>query len=115
MFAGGRHDLVVGVEIAVCQVVAHAGDVGPRDVRLFREQVRIDVLDRFADLDQSHPYRIEDETISQGAACEVRLDSSSGREDAVEPLDVGSHSGIASANAKAATPGFMWAAGTTST
>jgi len=49
-------------------VVAHACDVGPRDTRFIRQQLRADVLDRFTDLDQPHSYRVEDEIIRQGAA-----------------------------------------------
>ena len=59
MFDGCGDDLVVGVEVAVSQVVSHACDVSPRDLRLDRQEHGIDALDRFADLDESDSNSVE--------------------------------------------------------
>ena len=74
MVQGGRHDGVVPVEVAVRQVVAHAGYVLPWDLRLARQHVGIDVLDRLTDLDESHPDRVEDQAVGQGSVLEMRPD-----------------------------------------
>jgi len=49
-----------GVEVAVGQVIAHAGDLAPRDAGLGVEQPGGQGLHRLADLQQPDPDRIED-------------------------------------------------------
>ena len=71
VFDGGADDGVVGVEVAVCQVVSHASDVLPWDGRLTGEQLGVEILDRLADLDEPHSDRIEDQAIGEGAALQV--------------------------------------------
>jgi hypothetical protein len=57
---GRLQDRVGGVEVAVGQVIAHAGDLAPRDAGLGVEQPGGQGLHRLADLQQPDPDRIED-------------------------------------------------------
>jgi len=66
---GGLQDRVGGVEVAVREVVAHAGDLPPRDGRLGGEQVIGECLDGFADFQQPDPGGAEYQAVGQVAAC----------------------------------------------
>ncbi len=46
------NDGVVGIEVAVSEVVAHTGDLLPRHVRWAVQEAGVDALNRFADLDE---------------------------------------------------------------
>lgn len=54
-----------GVEVAVCEVVAHAGDLAPGDVGLGCEPVLGKGFDCLANLDQSDPDGVEDQAVGQ--------------------------------------------------
>jgi hypothetical protein len=56
-------DRMSGVKVAVGQVIAHAGDLTPRDAGLSAEQLRRQDLDGLADFQQSDPDRIEDQAV----------------------------------------------------
>lgn len=87
-FDGRGHDAVGGVEVAMTELVAHAGHVPPRDVGLMIQHLRVDVLDRLADLDESYSYGVEDQPVRKFSARQVSLDRSSGREHIPESLPV---------------------------
>jgi hypothetical protein len=79
----GLQDGVCGVEVAVGEVVAHAGDLPPRDRWLRGQQVIGQCFDGFADFQQADADRVEDQTVGQVAAFQVGADR-------VDPgLDVG--------------------------
>jgi len=61
-------DRVSGVEVAVGQVIAHAGDLAPGDARLGVEQFGGQGLDGLADFQQPDPDRVEDQAVGQVAA-----------------------------------------------
>ncbi len=71
---GGLQDRVSGVEVPVREMVAHAGDLPPRDGWLSSEQVVGQGLDGLADLQQSDPDGVEDQAIGQVAALQVGAD-----------------------------------------
>jgi hypothetical protein len=48
------------VEIAMGELVPHSRDVSPRHPGLVREQTGVDVLHRFANLDEADADRVED-------------------------------------------------------
>ena len=74
MVDGGLDNGVVGVEVAVGEVVSHAGEVTPGDGGFLGQQLGLDVFDGFPDFDESESDGVEDETVGQGAACEVGPD-----------------------------------------
>ena len=59
---------VAGVEVAVGQLVAHAGDLAPGQARLRGGEVGRQVLGRFADLDEPDPDRVEDQPVGKRIA-----------------------------------------------
>jgi hypothetical protein len=65
---------VGGVEVAVREVVAHAGDLPPRDGRLGGKQVIGECLDGFADFQQPDPGGVEYQAVGQVAALQVGAD-----------------------------------------
>jgi hypothetical protein len=69
-------DRVSGVEVAVGQVIAHAGDLAPGDAGLGVEQFGGQGLDRLADFQQPDPDRVEDQAVGQVAALRVGADAS---------------------------------------
>ncbi len=92
-------DRVGGVEVTVCEVVAHPSDIHPRNIRLAIQQLRGDRSDGLADLDETHAYGIEDQPVVEVATTEVIADRGNGSQDVLETLTIASaHNGIASAN-----------------
>jgi hypothetical protein len=71
---GGLQDRVGGVEVAVGEVVAHTGDLPPRDRRLRGEQVIRQCFDSLADLQQADADRVEDQPVGQVSALQVGAD-----------------------------------------
>lgn len=71
---GGLQDRVCGIEVPVGEVVAHAGDLPPRDRWLRGQQVIRQRLNGLADLEQADADRIEDQTVGQVAALQVGAD-----------------------------------------
>lgn len=57
------NDGVCGVEIAMSQLVAHARNLHPWDVRFAREDCLVNVLDRLADLDEADTNGVEHDVI----------------------------------------------------
>ena len=68
MFDDVLHDRVVGVEVAMRQVVPHAGDLLPRHSRCAVQELRVDALDRFADLDEADANSVVDHAVVQVAS-----------------------------------------------
>src|SRR5258708_25544664 len=68
---GGLQDRVRGVEVPVCKVVAHAGDLPPRDRRLRGKQIIRNCLDGLTDLQQTDADGIEYQTVWYLAARHV--------------------------------------------
>jgi hypothetical protein len=60
---GGLQDRVVGVEVAVSQVVAHACDLAPRNAGLGAEHPGGQSLYGFADFQQPDPDGVEYEAV----------------------------------------------------
>ena len=65
------NDGVFRVEVAVGEVIAHTGDIDPRDVRCLAKQGRADSLYSFADLDEAYAYRVEDHAIVEATASQM--------------------------------------------
>lgn len=76
-------DCVVGIEVAVSEVAAHAGDLLPGHVGYFVREVGIDALDRLADLDQTDADRVVDQSIVEIASGQVIPDGVDGIDDVV--------------------------------
>jgi len=71
----GRLDDPVGrVEVAMSKLIPHSGNVAPWDVGFRGEELRVDVLDRFADLDETDPNGVEDEAVVEAAPPQVGSD-----------------------------------------
>jgi len=105
-----------GVEVAMCEVIAHPGDVHAGDVWLAIEERWRDRSDRLADFDQADTDGIEDEAIVETAPTEVIVDGGDRSQDVPESLVVSSaHSGIASARTWSRRAGLSELTGTTST
>ncbi len=83
---GGREDGVGGVEVAVGEVVAHSGDLAPRDLRLGCEEILAEGLDSLADLQQPDPDGVEDQPIRQAATLDVGADRVNGGLDVLQAL-----------------------------
>ena len=83
---GGLQDRVRGVEVTVGEVVAHAGDLPPRDRWLRGQQVIRQRLNGLADLEQADADRVEDQTVGQVAALQVRVDRIDDSLDIGQPL-----------------------------
>jgi hypothetical protein len=66
---GGLQDRVCGVEVAVGEVVADAGDLPPRDRRLRGQQIIGQCFDSLADLQQADADRVEDQTSGRSPRC----------------------------------------------
>jgi hypothetical protein len=64
-------DRMSGVEVAVGQVIAHAGDLAPRDSRLGVEHFGGQGLDGLADFQQPDPDRVEDQAVGQIPSLQV--------------------------------------------
>lgn len=93
------HDGPSGVEVPMSEVIAHSGDISPWNRGLSGQESRIDGSDGFADLDESNPDCVEDQSVVEAAPFQVRLDGHDGGEDVFEALVVASgHSGTASAS-----------------
>jgi hypothetical protein len=71
-------DGVGDVEVAVCDAVAHPGDLDPREGRCAGEQLRRKSFDRFADLDEADPDGVEDEPAVKIAALGMGTDGLDG-------------------------------------
>lgn len=67
-------DPVSGVEVAVGQVIAHAGDLAPWDGGLGIEQFFGQCLDGLADFQQPDPDRVEDQAVGQIPSLQVGAD-----------------------------------------
>ena len=94
----------IGVVIVVDEKIAHSSNLIPRDGWLALEERWIQMLDRFADLHQSHSTRVIDETRLKSIARDVLVDGVDGIEDVVQPLlIVTSHKVEASANTSSLT------------
>jgi toxin YoeB len=71
---GGLQDRVCGVEVAVGVVVAHAGDLPPRDRRLRGQQIIRQCFNSLADLKQADADGVEDQPVGQVATLQVGAD-----------------------------------------
>ena len=65
---GCLDDVMGGVEVAMGELVTHSRHVSPRDLGLSGQEVGGDVLDRFADLDETHSNGVEDEAVIETSA-----------------------------------------------
>jgi len=83
---GGLEHLVAGVEVAVSQVVAHAGDLAPGDGGLGVEQLGGQGSDGLADFQQADPDGVEYQAVGQVTAPEVGADGVDRGLDVSEPL-----------------------------
>ena len=54
---------MVGVEVAMRKVVPHAGDLLPRHAWCTLQESGVEVLDRFADLDEADANRVVDQAV----------------------------------------------------
>ena len=115
--AGRCHDeRMSGVEVAVGEHVAHARDLGPRELGFQASRLVIEFLDRLSDLDEPHPDRIEHEVVGCLGALGVIGDSFRRHGDVDEAAGgIPTHSGTASRSTRSATSGFNPDAGATST
>src|SRR4051794_14297263 len=105
-----------GVEVAMREMVAHPGDLAPRDAWLVGEPPLGKGLDRFADLEESDPHGIEDQTIREVAATNMGTNGLDRGDDIGEALLVAvGHSGTRSLPTRLATSGLSPSAGTRST
>ena len=68
---GGLQDGVGGVEVAVGEVVAHAGDLPPRDRWLGGEQIVRQRFNSLSDLQQADADGVKDQSVGQVAALQV--------------------------------------------
>lgn len=66
---GGSQDRVVGIEIAVRKVIAHARDLAPGDAGLGAEQLGGQRLYGFADFQQPDADSVQDQTVGQITSC----------------------------------------------
>jgi hypothetical protein len=71
---GGLQDRVCGIEVAVGEVVAHTGDLPPRDRRLGGQQIVRQCFNSLADLQQADADGVEDQPVGQIAALQVGTD-----------------------------------------
>lgn len=93
------HDGMIGVEIAMSELVAHTGNRPPANARDARQQVRIDVLDSLPDLDQSGSAGVVDDPLMQIALGQVPADGVDGFEDVGQPgRSSSTHRAMASAS-----------------
>ena len=104
------------IEVPMGELVTHAGDVDPWDLRLVVVEVRADSFDGFTDLNQAKPDGIEYQAVIERSSVHVDRDCRKRIGDVCKPLLVMStHSGTDSESAAAFTVGRMLSAGTTST
>ena len=82
----GGDDGVSGVEAAVGEVVTHAGDLRPRQVRLSGQHLGGEGFDGLADLDEPDANSIDDEAVGEVAAAGVGVDGVQGRLDVQQAL-----------------------------
>jgi hypothetical protein len=68
---GGRQDGVCSVEVPVCEMVAHPGDLSPWDGRLGGQQVIWERFNGLTDLQQADPDGVEYQAVGQVAALQV--------------------------------------------
>lgn len=68
------HVTVLSVEVVVGQVVAHPGNVAPRQTRFPRQQWFGERLHRLADLGEPNPHGVVDQPVGQVASPEVAAD-----------------------------------------
>lgn len=61
----GGEDGVRSIEVTAGEPVAHTGDLRPWQRSFGGEELVWEGLDRFADLDEPHPYCVEDESIAE--------------------------------------------------
>jgi hypothetical protein len=66
---GGLQDRVCGVEVPMGEVVAHTGDLPPRDRWLRGQQVVRQCFDGLADLKQADADRVEDQPSGRSPRC----------------------------------------------
>ena len=110
------HDGVGRIEIAVGELVPHAGDVDPGDVRLSVKELRSEPLHRFAYLDQPESDGIEHETVVERPPLQMVGDRRKGVSNVGEPfVIISTHKGMDSASARALTRGRTLSDGITST
>ena len=105
------------VEIVVSQPVPHTGRVRPLDIRFAREELGNQQLDGFANLDQSSPNGVEDESVEKIATSEVTPDCCDRAKNIGKALLVVScpHSGMASRLTSSRTRDRRLSEGATST
>src|SRR5712692_1056608 len=113
---GSLQDRVRSVEVAMGEMIAHAGDLAPGNGWLRGEQVVWQCLDRLAYLQQPDPNGIEDKAVGKGAALQVGTDRVDGGLDIRQPLALSvAHSVTRSCSILARTPGLRSCAGIKST
>ena len=83
---GGLQDGVCGVEVAVGEVVAHPGDLPPRDRWLRGQQIVRQCFNSLADLKQADADGVEDQPVGQVATFQVGADRVDRRLDIGQPL-----------------------------
>lgn len=71
---GTGNDGMSGVEVAVSQLIAHAGDLRPRQIGSLLSSSLGNALDRLADLDEANPDRIEDQAVGEIASADMGID-----------------------------------------
>jgi hypothetical protein len=86
LVGGSLQDRMSGIKVAVGQVIAHAGDLVPRDAGLSVEQFGGQGLDGLADFQQPDPDRVEDQAVRQPSALQVGADRVDRGLDVGQPL-----------------------------
>lgn len=103
------------VEVAVRQVIAHRGDLAPRDGRFGVEERKWKRLDGFSDLQQPDPDRVEDQPVGQISMRGVGADGGDCGQYVLQTLGLAvRRSGTTSAAMRRPTSGLSPSAGTRS-
>lgn len=82
------HDGVCGVEAAVGQMVAHPGNIDPRDVWFSIQQLRGDRPNGLADLDEPDTDCVEHQPVIERSTTKMFVNRGDRRQDVLEPLIV---------------------------
>ena len=105
-----------GVEVAVGEVVPHAGDLRPRQGRLRGQEPLGEGLDRLANFDQTNPHSVEDDPVMEIAGFKMSPNSIDGGNNVLKTLTFpAAQIGTASASTSKANCGLRSPAGTRST
>ena len=74
MFDGRLEDGMRRVEVAVCESVAHGGDLIPWNRVLVGEECAMEALHGLADFNKPYPHGVEDQSVAELAAGQMAAD-----------------------------------------